>query len=263
MLADLTGKVAFITGAAQGIGRGIALAMAEQGADIAVADIDLDTASIAVKEIEALGQRAIAVETDVTSDSIVQAAVSRAIEVLGPIDILVNNAGMPYFGDDAVEEWEKLFAVNVFGVVRCTNAVLPAMRERRYGNIINIGSMAGHAGRGMGGAYSASKATVLRYTKGLAGDLASENINVNAICPGAVWTKLQHRLNDMTSASDPGRLEREAYEQFLKRYEKVIPMGRPQTAEDVGKMAAFLASDDASNITGQCHHVDGGAIIRD
>ncbi len=263
MLADLAGRVAFITGGAQGIGRGIALAMAEQGANISVADIDMAAAAGVVKEIEALGCRAIAVETDVTNDSIVEAAVNRTTEALGPIEILVNNAGMPYFGDDAIEEWEKLFAVNVFGVVRCTNAILPSMRERRYGKIINIGSMAGHAGRGMGGAYSASKATVLRYTKGLAGDVAADNINVNAICPGAVWTKLQHRLGDMVSPDNSERLEHEAYTKFLKRYEDVIPMGRPQTVEDIGKLAAFLASDDARNITGQCHHVDGGAFLRD
>ena len=260
MLADLTGKVAFITGAAQGIGRGIAVVMAKQGADVTVADIDMEAAASVVAEVEALGRRAIAVETDVTNDAMVKAAVRGATETLGPIDILINNAGLPESGVETVEEWEKLFAINLFGVVRCTNAVLPSMRERRYGKIINIASMAGHAGRRSGGPYPATKAAVLRYTKGLADEVASDNVNVNAICPGAVWTALQGRLNDLWAPDDS---ESDAHKKFLNRYENKIPMGRPQTAEDIGKMAAFLVSDDASNITGQCHHVDGGAILRD
>jgi NAD(P)-dependent dehydrogenase (short-subunit alcohol dehydrogenase family) len=137
------------------------------------------------------------------------------------------------------------------------------MKERGYGKIVNIASMAGHAGRRWGGAYATGKAAVLRYTKGLASELASSQINVNAICPGAVWTPLQERGSLRAQDNDAELKDKDPYEVFLERYEDVIPMGRPQTVEDVGKAAAFLVSDDAANITGQCLHVDGGAILRD
>ena len=137
------------------------------------------------------------------------------------------------------------------------------MKERRYGKIINIASMSGHAGRRAGGAYSVSKAAVLRYTKGLASELAGDGINVNAICPGAVWTGLQQRATDAEQARNPELAELDPLDAFYRKVPPRDPDGRPQTAEEIGKMAEFLASDDAQNVTGQCLHVDGGAILRD
>ena len=250
MLGDLTGKSAFITGGGQGIGRGIALVMAEQGADVTLADIDTQEAELVAEEIKALGRTVLVLEMDVTKKDQVEEAVASAVNGFGRLDILVNNAGI-----GGADDWERTFAVNVKGVVHCCEAVVPHMRRSGYGKIVNIASQAGHAARRSGGAYAASKAAVLRYSKGLAFELATMNINVNAVCPGAVWTAFQQR------SLDPG--EGDPYEQFLKRYEGVIPMGRPQTAEDIGKAVTFLASDDASNITGKCLHVDGGVILRD
>lgn len=137
------------------------------------------------------------------------------------------------------------------------------MRERKYGKIINIASMAGHAPRRSAGAYAASKAAVLRHTKGLAASLAPHNINVDAICPGAVWTRFQETGALPTQRRDPSLARKDPEQMFREQYDAVIPLGRPQTPEDSGKMAAFLVSEDARNVTGQCIHVDGGAIVRD
>ena len=249
MLADLTGKAAVVTGGGQGIGRGIALILARQGAAVAVADVTRDEPKSVAREISALGRGSVALRMDVSKQEQVEAAMASAIDAFGRVDILVNNAGIG--GGD----WRSTFDVNVLGVVHSCEAILPHMKERRYGKIVNIASMAGHAPRRAGGAYAVSKAAVLRYTKGAAYELAPSNINVNAVCPGAVWTAFQQSAIGQ-SADDP-------YEAFLERYRGVIPMGRPQSTEDVGKAVAFLASDDARNITGQCLHVDGGAILRD
>ena len=249
MIGDLTGKTALVTGGGQGIGRGIALVMAQQGADVALADIATGGPQLVAEEIKELGRKALVVKMDVREQDQVDAAVAGALDEFGRLDILVNNAGISGAGD-----WDATFAVNVKGVVHCCDAVVPHMTEKRYGKIVNIGSQAGHASRRTGGAYSASKAAVLRYTKGLAFELAPMNINVNSVCPGAIWTALQRGLGD------PG--DADAHQAFLSRYDE-IPLGRVQTAEDIGKAVAFLASDDASNITGQCLHVDGGVVLRD
>ena len=249
MLGDLSNKSAFVTGGGQGIGRGIALVLAQQGAKVAIADMAAEEALAVAEEIRRLGREALELEVDVTNREQVDAAVSRARDTFGQVDILVNNAGI------GGRDWQAIFAVNVMGVVHCCEAVVPHMKERQYGKIITIGSQGGHAARRTGGAYPASKAAVLRYTKGLAFELATMNINVNAVCPGAVWTAI-HWDRDDTGDAD-------AHQEFLDLYEGVIPMGRTQTAEDIGKAVAFLASDDAANITGQCLHVDGGVILRD
>ena len=260
ILGDLTGKSAFVTGGGQGIGRGIALTLARLGARVVLADIALDRANEVSEEIGKVGRESLVVETDVKEKDQVNAAVVKALEAFGQLDILVNNAGVSALGENA---WQDAFAVNVMGVVNCCEAVTPHMRERNYGKIVNIASMSGHAARTTGGAYPVSKAAVLRYTKGLAYELAPSGINVNAICPGAVWTELQQSANQRAREQNPEMAELDPYEFYITRYKQIIPMGRPQSAEDVGKAVAFLASDDASNITGQCLHVDGGAILRD
>lgn len=256
MIADLTGKVALVTGGGEGIGRGIVMALAEQGANVAVLDISADTAESATEAVRSLGRECLTLIADVSDRGQIDQAVGRAIEALGRLDILVNNAGI---GSPAGDEdrWRKTLEVNLMGVVHGCEAAIPHMQERRYGKIINIASMSAHGSRRRGGAYAVSKAAVQRYTTGLAADLAQDGINANAICPGAVWTSLQQRGADRRSDDSV------SYDDFLEKYDSVIPMGRPQTPEDIGKAAAFLASDDASNITGQCLHVDGGAILRD
>src|SRR5262249_30240636 len=142
-------------------------------------------------------------------------------------------------------------------------AVAGHMKEQRYGKIVTIASIAGHAPRRLGGPYATSKAAVLRYTKGLAVELAPFNVNVNAVCPGAVWTPFQEAGTARREQADPALAALAPYDAFVEAYRPLIPLGRPQTPQDVAKAVAFLASDDASNITGQCLHVDGGAIISD
>jgi meso-butanediol dehydrogenase/(S,S)-butanediol dehydrogenase/diacetyl reductase len=256
VIADLTGKVALVTGGGDGIGRGIVVALAEQGADVAVLDISADTAESTTDAVQSLGRRALSLIADVSDRGQVDQAMAHAIDELGQLDVLVNNAGIGTPVDDD-DRWRKTLDVNLMGVVHCCEAAVPHMQERRYGKIVNIASMAAHGSRRRGGAYAVAKAAVQRYTTGLAAELAEDSINVNAICPGAVWTSLQRRGADRQSGQSV------SYDDFLEKYEGVIPMGRPQTPEDVGKAAAFLASDDSANITGQCLHVDGGAILRD
>ena len=266
MLGDLTDRRALVTGAGAGIGAGIARVLAAQGALVAVTDREHKWADEVATEIDP--DRAVAVQLDVTDPASVREAERAVQRRWGGIDILVNNAGVPAdperpHGADREVDWERTFAVNVRGTVRCCEAWLPQMRQRRYGKIVNIASIAAHAQRRTGGAYATSKAAVLRYTKGLAMQVAADRVNVNAVCPGAVWTDFQRR--DMAAtrhrASAPDDLSLEAF--FEDHYAPIIPLGRPQTPEEVGKAVAFLVSDDACSITGQCLHVDGGAVVTD
>lgn len=265
MLGDLTGKTALVTGAGSGIGRGIAAVLAAQGASVAVTDLNEAWAKGVADEI---GVKTLALRLDVTDRASVERAVQSVIAEWGKLDILVNNAGVAaapnrQSDEDREEDWDTTFNINVKGVVHCCNAAIPHMRERQYGKIINIASMAGHAARRSGGAYAVSKAAVLRYTKGLAFNLAPFNINVNAICPGAVWTRFQEAGALASQRRDPSLAGKSPEQIFRERYEPIIPMKRVQTPEDIGKAIAFLVSDDACNITGQCLHVDGGVILRD
>jgi meso-butanediol dehydrogenase/(S,S)-butanediol dehydrogenase/diacetyl reductase len=266
MLGDLTGKTALVTGAGSGIGRGIAMVLTRQGASVAVTDMNEDAAKRVADELS--GIKTLALQLDVTDTAAARRVVQEVIAEWGALDILVNNAGVAsppnrQGGGDREEDWDVTFDINVKGTVHCCEAAIPHMRERRYGKIVNIASMAGHPGRRSGGAYAVSKAGVLRYTKGLAEELARDSINVNAICPGAVWTEFQRQGALSRQQQDPSLSGKDTEQLFRERYEPITPLGRVQTPEDIGKMAAFLASEDACNVTGQCIHVDGGVILRD
>jgi NAD(P)-dependent dehydrogenase (short-subunit alcohol dehydrogenase family) len=268
MFANLEGKVALVTGGGQGIGRGIVEVLAAQGARVVIADISLDGPNQVAKVLRGQKREALVVKIDVTDRASVAAGVREASDKVGGVDILVNNAGVAGApntppGDDQEANWQVTFSVNVMGSVHCCNEILPHMKAKKYGKIINVASMAGHAPRRSGGAYGVSKAAVLRYTKGLACEMAPFNVNVNAVCPGAVWTPFQQRGYERRRETDPSLAGRDPYQDFVERYAAVIPMKRPQEPEDIGKAVAFLASDDARYITGQCLHIDGGAIIRD
>ena len=217
MLGDLAGKTALVTGAGSGIGRGIAMMLAAQNASVAVTDLKEEWGAGVAAELK--GVRTLVLQLDVTDQASAERAVQKVISEWGALDILVNNAGVPSApnqgpGGDREEDWDLTFAINVKGVVHCCNAVIPHMQERSYGKIINIASMAGHAPRRSVGAYATSKAAVLRYTKGLAASLAPHNINVNAICPGAVWTRFQEAAALSRQRQDPSLAQRDPEQIF-------------------------------------------------
>jgi NAD(P)-dependent dehydrogenase (short-subunit alcohol dehydrogenase family) len=262
---DITDKVALVTGGGRGIGRGISLVMARNGADVAVVDLNLQDAQGVAAEIAALGRSAIAVEADVADQASVDSMVNTVVERFGRIDILVNNAGViaaPGWESRELpsdEDWDLIMSINVRGVARVTETVAPHMMKRRYGKIVNIASIAGRLGSRTSSPYSASKSAVISMTQTAAVDLAEFNINVNAICPGLLWTPMWRRIAaryEKIHEQDRGLSEREVFDRYVAER---IPLGREQTPEDIGNAATFLASDLASNITGQALNVSGGS----
>jgi meso-butanediol dehydrogenase/(S,S)-butanediol dehydrogenase/diacetyl reductase len=247
----LDGRTALVTGAAKGIGRGIAEALARHGAEVTVADLDGAAAEETAAVIDGR-----AAQVDVTDEASVAALVDGALERDGRIDILVNNAGvsksLPFVDIDEAE-WDRVFDVNVKGVFLACRAVVPHMVERRAGKIVNVASMVGKEAIPLFVHYSASKFAVIGLTQGLAKELAEHDINVNAVCPGVVRTPLWEPLLDQLSATK-GITREAAFDEFIAG----VPLGRPQTPEDIGEVVAFLASDQARNMTGQGINVTGG-----
>ena len=261
---ELAGKAAIVTGGANGIGRGIALELASRGADIVIADLDEQGARKVVSEVQALGRKAIFVRTDVAGQAATDVMAQAALREFGKIDILVNNAGVwgapGYWERDQVtnEDWDRAFAVNVFGIVHATKSVEGHMQERRAGKIVNIASVAGRAGMGGSAHYSASKASAINVTQAYALRLAKFSVNVNAIAPGALWTGLSDRAMRRRQKSRPELQSMSPREVFDRMVAERVPLGREQTPEDIGKACAFLVSDRARNITGQTVNVTGG-----
>ncbi|MDA0232438.1 MAG: SDR family NAD(P)-dependent oxidoreductase [Chloroflexi bacterium] len=264
----LSEKVAVVTGGATGIGRAIGLKLAEQGASILVSDINEDAAGRTADEIAALGVQAAAQVTNVVDSGATDAMAARAVELFGRIDILINNAGVAgapgwYTRSRSTEEdWRFTYGVNVLGSVNAANSVIPHMKSARYGKILNLASIAGREGRPSLPHYSASKSAIINYTQALAGELAGDNINVNAICPGLLWTPMWEQVGGRYARNDPqyeGLAPRDVFEKMIAAN---IPFGREQTPEDIGDAAVFLCSDEAKNITGQALNVDGGFFMR-
>ena len=262
----LAGKVAIVTGGAMGIGRGIVLRMAQEGADVAIADLQVEAAGKVADEVKALGRKAIVVKTDVTREADFQALFDRVRKDLGRIDILVNNAGTASrpgnpFTNNVEEDWDQVWAVNVKSIFFACKAIAPYFIERKTGKIINIASIAGTMNSPNMPPYSVSKMGVVTFTKIVAKDLATHGINVNAICPGILWTAFwQATAERMATGGGPyaGMTPRQVFE---SRVNAIVPMKREQTPEDIGWAAVFLASDEARNITGQALHVDGGVVM--
>ena len=264
---DVSGKVALVTGGGRGIGEGIVTVLARNGADVAVSDINLEDAEAVSEAVTKMGRGSMAVRADVTDQGSVDAMVQEVLGRFDRIDILVNNAGVigasSYEGheDETDEDWDITFEVNVRGTARVTEAVIPDMIERRDGKIVNIASVAARQGTMASAAYGASKAGVMNFTQTMATRLAPFSINVNAICPGMLWTPMWRRIavrygNIGTYGDDMS--DKDVFDAFVKER---IPLGRPQTPEDVGNAAAFLASEYANNITGQSLNVSGGSHI--
>ena len=263
---DVSGKTAVVTGGGRGIGRGISLALARNGADVVVADIIVENAESVAQEVGALGRRALALSLDVTDQESVDAMAARALDEFGAIDILVNNAGV--IGAQGWEEretpneedWDFIFEINVKGIARVTDALAPHMKERESGKIINIASIAGRQGSSRNPPYNVSKAGVISLTQAQAQGLAPHNINVNAICPGLLWTPMWERIT-ARGAMTPNPGEKTQRELFEEHVQAQIPLGREQTPDDIGNLAAFLASEYARNITGQAINVSGGLFM--
>jgi NAD(P)-dependent dehydrogenase (short-subunit alcohol dehydrogenase family) len=256
---DLTNQVALVTGAAQGIGKASACALAEAGAQVIVADIDLAKAEATAETIMAGQRRAMAVQADVGNLDDIDGMVREALAKFGQIDILLNNAGVTRRADimDITEaDWDRIHRVNAKGVFFCLQRVAREMIPRRSGRIINIASIAGKGYVGASNvAYAASKGAVIGMTKLAALQLGKHNINVNAICPGVTRTALSD-ANLAVAAQQQGV----TLEEMEQRRASVIPLQRANDPEDIAAMVVFLASAGARNITGQSFNVDGGLI---
>ncbi len=242
-------KVALVTGASRGIGRAIALALARAGADVLVNYASSkEAARQVVEEIQALGRRALALKFDVSQYSEVEEAIREGVETLGLIDILVNNAGIvkdSLFIRLKDADLDKVLDVNLKGAFNCTKAVLQSMLKRRFGRIINISSVVAFTGNIGQTNYTASKAGLIGFTKSLAREVASRGVTVNAVAPGYIET-------DMTA-----KISEKVKEAIISQ----IPIGRTGTPEEVASAVVFLASEEASYITGTVIHVNGGLYM--
>jgi 3-oxoacyl-[acyl-carrier protein] reductase len=247
----LSGKIALVTGANSGIGKAVALYLAEEGADVAVNYIvNPSEAQEVVKEIKALGKRAIAVEADVSSSASVQAMFAKVVAEFSTLDILVNNAGignlMPAVDmkDDA---WNRMIAVHLYGTMNCTREALKIMLKKKSGKIINIASICGITGCLGAAHYSAAKGGIMGYTHAVSREVISQGINVNAVAPGYIDTPL---------LSNAGMTD-----EMLKLLLTEIPIGRLGKPREIASLVAYLATDDANFMVGQVISPNGGQVI--
>jgi NAD(P)-dependent dehydrogenase (short-subunit alcohol dehydrogenase family) len=243
---ELPEKVAIVTGAARGIGFAIAERLSQAGARVVVADIDEESAEAAVRRLREGGVEAVEAVADVTKPEEVGAMVERAIDAFGKLDVLVNNAGIT--GRDSSlskitdQDWERVLKLNLTATFYCCRAAIPRIREQRSGAVVNVASISGKEGNPNMIPYSVSKAGVICLTKALAREVIHDGVRVNCVAPAVIETPLLDQLQP------------EAIEYMTSK----VPMGRMGRAEEVAAVVHFLASDDASFVTGQCYDVSGG-----
>lgn len=280
----LENKVAIVTGGGSGIGLGIVLCLAREGADVAIVDISIKNANKGVNEVKKLGRKALAVTANVTDAKQVADAVQKTIDTLGGLDILVNNAGgesrvyyeKPGEEYDEIKEWDDTVELNLRATMLMCRAVAPHFIKQKSGKIVNIASIAGRPLSNIGSApekrrgkglefdpltsYGVAKAGVIKFSRTIALQLAEFNINVNCICPGTLYTPLYERSVPRRIAANPeaeGMTPREYFDNYIA---PTVPLKREQTPEDIGNAVVFLTSEDSRNITGQTINVDGGML---
>ena len=246
---DLLGKISMVTGCAMGIGKEIALRLARDGSDIVIVDIERELAQKVLKEIQLMGRKSLFFEVDVSRWNQVRAMVDQVLENFNKVDILINNAGIvgpvvPVW-EYRVEDWDHVMEINMKGTFLCCRAVIPSMLKQKRGRIVNIASIAGKEGNPNMCAYSSSKAAVIAFTKGLAKEVAQQNIMVNCIAPALIDTRMLEIM---------GKEQRE----FLL---SKIPMGRFGKPSEVAALVKFLVSDECSFSTGQCYDISGGRAV--
>ncbi len=248
---ELKDRVAIVTGGARGIGKGITRALAAQGARVAIADLILKEAEKSVSEIEREGGVSTAIQTDITDLDQVKAMVAQVKGLYGPVDILVNNAGwdrIELFMKTTPDLWDRIIAINYRGALNCIYSVVDDMMSRNSGKIISISSDAARVGSMGEAVYAGAKGAIIAFSKSLARELARYKINVNVICPGPTPTPLVEEMME----------EGEFARKVLSNIDKIVPLKRMGTPEDIAHAVAFLASDEASFITGQVLSVSGG-----
>ena len=247
-MGDLQGRIALVTGAAQGIGRAIALELSKAGATVALADINEAKLALVAAEIEAAGGQAAAFRLDVSSQESIEAGAKAVLERFGKVEILVNNAGITRDGlmlRMKRADWDLVLDINLTGAFLLTQALLSPMLKNRWGRIVNMASVVGRAGQAGQVNYAASKAGLIGLTRSMAREFASRGITVNAVAPGFIETPMTAVLTEGQSAA------------MLTQ----IPLGRRGTAEDIANAVKFLASDAASYITGHVLDVNGGMFM--
>jgi 2-hydroxycyclohexanecarboxyl-CoA dehydrogenase len=250
----LRGKTALVTGGGRGIGRAIALGLAQEGAQVAVLDILADNAAAVAGEIEATGVKALALPADLTKRAQVDRAIADTLAQFGQIDILVNNAGwdrMEMFLDSEEETWDKIIAINFKGMLYVCKAALPSMVARGQGKVISIASDAGRAGSTGEAVYAGSKGAIIAFSKTLAREMARHKITVNVVCPGLTETPLLQGIREQSPKT----------EKVIEAVTRAIPLGRVGQPEDIAGAVVYLASPAADFVTGQTLSVSGGLTM--
>lgn len=248
MNINLEGKNAIVTGSAQGIGKAIALKLAQAGANIVISDINEEKGNETVKEIENLGRKSVFVKSDVSKEENAKQLIDETVKTLGSIDILVNNAGITR--DTLLmrmkeQDWDLVISINLKGVFNCIKAAIRPMMKQRTGKIVNMASIIGIMGNAGQANYAASKAGVIALTKSTAKEVASRGINVNAIAPGFIQTAMTDAIPESEKT----------------KYQELIPLGRLGTTDDIANATLFLSSEMSDYITGQTIVVDGGMVM--
>jgi len=250
----LRGKTALVTGGGRGIGRAIALGLAQEGAQVAVLDILADNAAAVAGEIEGTGVKALALPCDLTKRAQVERAVADTLAQFGQIDILVNNAGwdrMELFLDSEEETWDKIIAINFKGMLYVCKAALPSMVARGQGKVISIASDAGRAGSTGEAVYAGTKGAIIAFSKTLAREMARYKITVNVVCPGLTETPLLQSIREQSPKT----------EKVIEAVTRAIPLGRVGQPEDIAGAVVYLASPAADFVTGQTLSVSGGLTM--